>query len=145
MHRLIYTSTANLSDPIEGDADLRELAQEAATGNEQLGLTGMLTFVEGKFIQVLEGRLEQLEDVFERICCDFRHRDLQLIDLAPAKERKFSDWGMACMLGDEQADKELVSELQGINFLIGVNAAEAVREMRSLLNRHMPHNAAMAA
>ena len=145
MHRLIYTSTARFGGPQDGDGDLRELALKSARSNEQLGLTGMLTFVEGKFIQVLEGKLEQLEDVFERICCDFRHWDLHLIDLAPASDRQFKDWGMACMVGDDLADKELVADLQGINFLIGVNAAEAVREMRALLQRHVPRSAAMAA
>lgn len=134
MHRLLYTSEADLPATGDAESDVRALARSAAARNADLGITGALIHVEGTFIQVLEGELDRLETIFESICCDFRHRDVRLIDLVPIKARLFDRWDMACLAAGEQTEIRLTEELKDVRFLVGVNAREAVLGMRKLLD-----------
>ena len=134
MHSLLYTSDVRLAgdEPaIAGQID--RLIANSARRNAEMGLSGVLIHVDGQFIQVLEGRIGVLETVFERICCDFRHANVRLVDLEPVDARLFADWGMACISADGCADLHLRDELAGIRYMVGVNAREAVGQIRSLL------------
>ncbi len=137
MHRLLYTSEAR---PVgSGDAaqdEVQALCRRFADANAAVGLSGALIYIDRQFIQVLEGTLDVLEDLFERICCDFRHANVRLIDLMPIEERLFKDWGMACLSAGESSPINLRDELSEVNFLVGVNGREAVDQIRSLLNRY---------
>jgi Sensors of blue-light using FAD len=58
--------------------DLRELLTKSRENNSQLGITGMLLFKGGNFLQVLEGRQETVMSLYERISRDSRHSQSQL-------------------------------------------------------------------
>ncbi len=81
---------------------LAALAEDAARRNAGRGLGGALLWIDGEFVQVLEGPLDALEQTFEAICRDRRHRNLRLVDFAPASERAFPDWAM--LLADPVAE-----------------------------------------
>lgn len=136
LYRLLYTSECK----IEGPADRRaravhRITEQSRSNNRGQGLTGVLLYVQNSFIQVLEGPAEQLETTFERICCDFRHGSLRLVDLTPVKARLFADWDMALVEGATGEAICVTSEIEEISFLVGVNAREAMRQMRTLLDR----------
>ena len=135
LSRLLYTSECTIDgSPKERSLLVRNLAESSSASNRKAGVTGSLVFIENNFIQVLEGRGPDIEDIFEHICCDFRHRDVQLIDFSPVRERLFEQWGMA-LIGDGTNDAGSIDEeLLRIRSLVGVNAQAAVNEMRSLLN-----------
>lgn len=134
MQRLLYTSQARLNvDPGMEELTVRQLAAVSATRNRKAGLTGALIYIDNTFIQVIEGFQEDVETVFERICCDFRHCDVRLIDLVPVKERMFASWGMACLSESVDTTIPLREGLEEIRFMVGVNAREAVEQMRRLL------------
>lgn len=138
MHRLLYVSEAHLahSDDDQSHAEVQALNHQFSEANTAAGLSGALIYIERQFIQVLEGRLEALEHLFERICCDFRHTNVRLIDLVPAEERLFRDWGMACLAVGESSPINLRDELHQVNFLVGVNGRQAIDQIRSLLDRY---------
>ncbi|SEM11106.1 BLUF domain-containing protein [Xaviernesmea oryzae] len=94
-YRLLYRSkiTLNMSHD-ELNRQIDDIVASSCTANADVGLTGALIAFEGMFIQVLEGSLAPLERTFERICCDLRHRHVQLVDLAAAEQRLFADWNM---------------------------------------------------
>jgi hypothetical protein len=75
-------------------ADLRELLQKANENNSKLGITGMLLFKGGNFLQVLEGEQEAVLTLYKKITLDPRHtRAVTLFqDFAP--QRDFPDWSM---------------------------------------------------
>lgn len=132
--RLLYVSRCALpADGAERDAQVRELAAFSAARNTSAGLTGSLLHVGDSFIQVLEGPSEAVERTFERICCDFRHEDVKLIDLVPVKERAFGEWSMAFLSAETGATISLRDDMEDVRFLVGVNAREAVLQMRRLL------------
>jgi hypothetical protein len=135
LHRLLYTSEARLSDNAsEAEHMVESIVAHSQANNEKRGLTGALLYVRGTFIQALEGPLDALENTFERICHDFRHARLTLVDMSPANERMFERWSMTYLAqNDEPARLRVNRDLEELYFTVNTNAAEAMRQMRGLL------------
>jgi hypothetical protein len=134
MNRLLYVSRCALED--EGalrDEKVRALAVDAAKRNAASMLSGSLLYLDNSFVQVIEGPARAVEQTFEAICCDFRHDEVKLIDLVPIKERIFSEWSMAFLAIDAETKVKTRDDLEEIRFLVGVNAREALAQMRRLL------------
>jgi hypothetical protein len=92
MHQIVYTSTAteHLSC-----ADLNELLLGARNRNKTLGVSGMLVFHGGTFLQALEGEKRAVNEVFASILTDPRHRDIEVLHRGPGfDQRVFGDWSM---------------------------------------------------
>ena len=134
IQRLFYTSRIVESDASRGVSIARDIAQTSAARNAAVGLTGSLAFIDGHFIQVLEGQQGPIEATFERICCDFRHCELKLIDLQTVPERQFAEWGMACLVNEDGCAVDRHAALAEIKLLSTLNAREAMVHMRDLLD-----------
>ncbi len=92
MHQIVYTSTANQEFSA---ADLKRLLVGARMRNKALGVTGMLVFHGGTFLQALEGEKRAVNEIFARIQNDPRHSDLIVLHRGPGPERRvFGDWSM---------------------------------------------------
>lgn len=93
--RLVYRSRSLLTG-----SDLRveeafvEIVARSQANNARCGVTGALVAVGDAFVQVLEGPRGAVEEVFERICRDRRHTDLQVVDVGEAPARAFGEWAM---------------------------------------------------
>jgi hypothetical protein len=70
---LTYFSTASSA---LGKDDLVGLLDHVRAKNDALGLTGMLLYSDGSFVQTLEGPQDVVEETFGRIAVDRRHRDI---------------------------------------------------------------------
>lgn len=76
------------------DRDLREILEISRSRNGEAGVTGMLLFHDGNFLQLLEGEADAVEQTWGRIKNDPRHRGI-LVMLDEAREtRLFPDWSM---------------------------------------------------
>ena len=82
---------------------------------------------------MLEGPQDAVERVFENICCDFRHREIKLIDLVSVQVRQFAEWHMG-LLASSQNDP-LYKELEQVKYLVTVNARTAAEHIRNLMGR----------
>lgn len=91
MFRLIYVSTAR--ELMSNDA-LLEILTKAREKNSKLGVTGMLLYKDGNFIQMLEGDEDVVRSLYDTISHDDRHFDSIAIVEEPAQERMFSEWTM---------------------------------------------------
>lgn len=137
LRRLLYSSHCSIPEgPAGRSAAAAAIASASKERNAIFRITGCLILVEGSFIQVLEGDAPGVEAVFESICCDFRHHEVKLIDYSIAEKRLFDRWQMAFLSGEDHTTVQLRDNLQDIRFLIGVNAPEAVRQMRAVLTSH---------
>ncbi|MGA1984686.1 MAG: BLUF domain-containing protein [Candidatus Sulfotelmatobacter sp.] len=74
--------------------DLRELLDKARENNSRLGVTGMLLFRGGNFLQVLEGNQETVVALYQKIAQDSRHDQLTTLFQGVAPQRDFPDWSM---------------------------------------------------
>lgn len=91
IHRLVYLSAATelLSKP-----DLLNLLNKARQKNLSLGVTGLLLYKDGDFIQLLEGERDAVKALYQTILQDRRHRGATLILEEEAETRLFADWSM---------------------------------------------------
>ncbi len=127
LNRLIYVSECALAGPEDEQAKIvADIVATAAERNRKSDITGCLLWIDGHFIQILEGRIVDIEDTFERICCDFRHQDMQLIDHSPAKQRLFADWDMVLISDVDDTGIPMTDGLAEIRLKLGVDAREAV-------------------
>jgi hypothetical protein len=89
-HQLLYVSnTTRDADP----AMLEDILAASRRNNPPLGITGMLLYVDGGFLQVLEGREETLSALLNKIAADKRHWNTQVL-LKRTAEPVFRDWSM---------------------------------------------------
>lgn len=91
MIRLIYISSAT-SWPTE--EDLNKLLEQARARNIEKNITGMLLYDNATYMQVLEGDLKDVHEIFEAICNDPRNTGIVKLVEEEIKERDFPDWSM---------------------------------------------------
>ena len=91
LFQMVYTSTAK---ELFSDDELLELLNTARVNNEKLGITGMLLYSEGVFMQALEGEKQAVMDLYDIISRDPRHHHSITMTELPITERQFSDWSM---------------------------------------------------
>lgn len=89
--RLIYVSTACHEATT---AELDAILASAVRHNEADGVTGMLVYADGGFMQVLEGEEEAVDATFRRVERDPRHTDVFVLERTPIPERSFGRWSM---------------------------------------------------
>lgn len=91
LYHLGYVSTASHTP---SRSDLTALLERARQANHNLGLTGMLVYNDGHFLQVLEGARESVLQVFTRIMDDSRHHCLHQLFEGEIPARNFANWTM---------------------------------------------------
>jgi hypothetical protein len=96
LHQLVYCSRNQIkgTEPEVVDA-VQIILSSARKNNACAGITGALLFNEGLFAQVLEGPVDSVEQIFEKIQRDPRHSDVTVLQSSAAERREFSEWSMA--------------------------------------------------
>jgi hypothetical protein len=120
MLSLTYLSSAtHLLD----ERELAELLAQTRPRNEEQGLSGMLLYSDGNFIQVLEGPDDAVDETFARISADPRHHGILVMLREEITERAFPDWSM----GFRALRREEVRELPGYSaFLADPSLSEGL-------------------
>jgi len=91
MYHLVYTSHA--VEPLN-QKELVDLLRESRTFNRQHHITGMLLYLNGKFIQILEGKKDDVQKIYQKITQDKRHHRVIMIMEGNSPGRVFHDWSM---------------------------------------------------
>ena len=92
MKQLIYTSSASSG---LGAKALAKIMASAQSNNEMSGVTGLLMYHDGTFIQLLEGEASAVDATFSRIRADRRHLRVLKLREQEGQDRLFPDWAMA--------------------------------------------------
>jgi uncharacterized membrane protein (DUF373 family) len=108
MLQLSYISTATRPMTTE---DLTDILQVARIRNADKGITGMLLYSNGTFVQVLEGEEDDLNALLEVIKRDSRHTALHVLERKQIARREYPDWTM----GFKRLGREDLAEVPGIN------------------------------
>jgi len=91
------------------DNELIDILKVARSRNAENDVTGVLLYSDGTFIQVLEGGADRVDQVFESISNDKRHKNLiKLVD-SNLDKKHFPDWNM----GFAAVDKDKAREITG--------------------------------
>lgn len=86
----ISSATAPLSDEA-----LLKLVDQCQKTNQRLGVTGVLVYSEGNFMQVIEGAELVTLALYERIKLDTRHAGVTTVNEQQIQACEFDGWSMA--------------------------------------------------
>jgi hypothetical protein len=89
--RLLYASRAAspLTPPV-----CDSILERSRVHNSAHGITGILCFSEGTFIQVLEGARDEVCELYNAIVRDPRHDHVRILSFEEICERRFGHWTM---------------------------------------------------
>lgn len=93
MHVIAYTSEF-IPESGDEDAVIDNIVKVAKAGNAEHGITGVLFFHEGRFLQLLEGEEADLRTLMGKIENDNRHKDVKYLIDSDEQERSFGSWSM---------------------------------------------------
>jgi hypothetical protein len=88
--RLLYASRAVDTDPGAIDGILAQSRQY----NPTCGITGILCYGGGIFLQAIEGGRMAVSELYGHIQRDARHKDVVLLHYEEISERRFGGWTM---------------------------------------------------
>jgi hypothetical protein len=92
--RLISLTYASSAAAHFSDGELVSLLEQSREKNARLGVTGLLLYKAGAFMQVLEGEERVVEKLYSTIEQDPRHRGCAQLRWEVIKQRRFPDWCM---------------------------------------------------
>ena len=95
-------------DELEGK--IEDILTVSKRNNKLKNITGALLYSGGHFLQVLEGEKEAVDNTFEHIQRDSRHRDVTILSYDYQTNRSFPTWSMA-LAG---VQKDLSPNVEGI-------------------------------
>ncbi len=102
MRQLIYKSDTTVT---VSNAEFSRLLMKARAHNDIHEITGILLYHANSFLQVLEGPEDAVDELFDRIASDPRHKAIQVLRRAEIEERDFADWSMAFVCADTQSSE----------------------------------------
>ncbi len=88
--RLLYVSRAVDTSP----AAIEAILTQSRSHNPASGITGVLCYGGGIFLQAIEGGRSTVSELFGSIQADTRHKDVELLAFEEISERRFGGWTM---------------------------------------------------
>jgi hypothetical protein len=117
MH-LVFLSEATFSvaeGRSEIESDLLHIMSYSRRANANHGITGVLYYGKGYFLNCLEGAEVAIKRVMESMRLDPRHKNLEILTLKSVEQSVFSTWRMRFARTDE-AVKQVLAEFNMPSF-----------------------------
>lgn len=97
-YKLIYISSPKVEVT---ESLISEILSKAIRRNNSLQISGMLTYFHGKFMQLIEGDKEAVDELFNIIRLDPTHDDITILLQKQSDQRCMPTWIMGFTMGDE--------------------------------------------
>ena len=108
MIQISYISRTH--EPLNAE-ELLQLLLQCRKNNRESGVTGMLLYGNGTFLQAIEGEEAVIDELVTRIRKDPRHADIQFLNRRTIERREYPDWSM----GFEQVTDVALKDVKGLN------------------------------
>ena len=92
LEAIVYVSSAVRLFSLE---EVAHLLQRARERNEDYGVTGVLLYHGGNFMQYIEGPKDSLDVIYDIIKKDDKHTGIIVVSREVIERRQFDDWSMA--------------------------------------------------
>ncbi|WP_160152908.1 BLUF domain-containing protein [Microbulbifer sp. ALW1] len=102
--RLVYASRAAFKPvPVTQGVEpsVGRILMQSRRNNAHASIGGVLYFGDGYFFQTLEGERQAVNQAYQRIAADARHREVTILSLKTVSERFFEDWSMKYVPAEE--------------------------------------------
>jgi hypothetical protein len=130
MHQIVYTSAATERF---SSADLERLLLGARKRNRMLGVSGMLVFHAGTFLQALEGEKRAVSEIFASISSDPRHGNIDVLHRGPGfDQRIFGDWSLG--FADFTGAANILKGFVRLNEQLRIRQLDGARAVELLAN-----------
>jgi hypothetical protein len=102
MHLVVYTSEY-VEQPESIDTVLMRITDSSKRNNLKRGITGVLFYLNGRFLQIIEGQENNINELIDIIQKDTRHKNIEYFIDTAVENRSFKDWHMdSFILGQGQ-------------------------------------------
>jgi hypothetical protein len=134
MKRILYLSSAKKQ---MSDFELNNLLEMARAHNKSKNITGLLIYIDGDFFQILEGNDWEVDNLFNNIKLDKRHKNIICVSNEKITQRQFPEWSMGfnatsyAILNQNPSYSDLNSEA-----LFSFNDKTALIFVETFLNSH---------
>lgn len=121
LEEMLYNSTA--VPRFFKMSDLNKILESARRRNLAAGITGMLIYYRGEFVQILEGSKQAIDDIYNNhIKPDPLHTEINIVSRNLISNRSFEKWTMG-LIDSEEIESKIPATLNRI--LIKKLTAEA--------------------
>lgn len=120
--QLVYVSLSSSNELSEDD--LKNLLVEIRKKNKVKGVTGLLLYNNGSFIQVIEGEKLMIRSLYNKIEKDSRHNTIVMLAENKIKKRSFPDWTM----GYFQISNKQAAQIPGFSDFIDPESRRKILE-----------------
>lgn len=108
--RLLYASRAVDASP----EAIESILAQSREYNPANGITGVLCYGSGIFLQCIEGGRTPVNDLYGHIIRDARHRDVTLLHYEEILERRFGGWSMGQVNISKSNHTQLLKYSEGL-------------------------------
>ena len=72
--------------------ELEDILEQAQSNNSRNGITGALVYIDGSFLQILEGEKDSVQTLMQKISKDIRHETVSVLHEGEIEAAAFSEW-----------------------------------------------------
>ncbi|MFC3194024.1 BLUF domain-containing protein [Marinicella sediminis] len=106
--RMVYVSES--TQPLSGlggevPIEIGRILMQSRKNNPKLEVGGVLYFRNNYFFQCLEGEQDVVNDLYQKIATDPRHKQVQTLSVKRIHQRQFSDWSMKYVASKDQVNR----------------------------------------
>ena len=118
--QLVYASRMPSRLPL---SEILAIIRAAQHRNAERGITGVMSFGEDCFLQVLEGPRDAVNRLYATLIADPRHTDLTILGYEEITTRRFAEWSMGFFVpvddGHTRFDPYAITLAGAMNILSG--------------------------
>ena len=106
--RMVYisTSTTPMTDHDAGvPIEIGRILMQSRKNNPKLEVGGVLYHSNDYFFQCLEGEQDVVNDLYQKIATDPRHKDVQTLSVKRIHRRRFADWSMKYVASEDRINR----------------------------------------
>ena len=96
--RTIYVSRSNSPMPLE----IKDILFASRRNNPVLGIGGAMCFLDGVYLQFLEGEAAAVDALYQKIEKDPRHTEVKMLVHEPIAQRGYPNWSMALLTWNDE-------------------------------------------
>jgi hypothetical protein len=134
-NQLIYILyTSKKADHFAVD-DLIQVLNTSRIKNKRNGITGVLIYNKGYFLQILEGDMTVVNTLFyEHILKDKRHEKVAILSQGPIEQRDFTNWDMGFYGTSQNEDYDLLGNTNLSTHPAGAVIQKRLNEVRGIID-----------
>lgn len=128
-YAITYVSTAT---PELSNTGVEEVLESSKNWNNSHKITGMLLYSDGNFLQILEGEKSDVQDLFQRIRKDARHKNIIKIFEKEISEESFDGYDSDIVLEKTKYDPVKMERFFDHIQVLDPSSQKAVKKVLSL-------------